>query len=225
MQLFNREHRNLAAFRELNEDYTRANLQSLFYFALFFPVVNVVGACAVALIVWFGGGQVLHHVLTFGALVAFLQYTNRFFDPIRDLSDKYTIMQSAMAASERIFALLDQQAVVVDPAAPVELGTVDGAVEFRDVWFAYNTDEWVLRGISFRIEPGESVAIVGATGAGKTSLIGLLSRFYDVQQGQVLVDGIDVKDVTAGRSAPACGRCAARPIYLLRQHRLQHPAA
>ena len=200
VQLFNRERRNMAAFEVLNDDYTRANLNSLFYFALFFPVVGVISSCAVGLIIWYGGGQVLQHALTFGALVAFLQYTDRFFNPIRDLSDKYTIMQSAMAASERLFGLLDQRPVVLDPPRPVPMGEVKGAVEFRDVWFSYSTNqaapEWVLRGISFRIEPGESVAIVGATGAGKTSLISLLSRFYDVQRGQVLIDGRDVREVT-----------------------------
>ena len=130
--------------------------------------------------------------------MAFLQYTDRFFNPIRDLSEKYTIMQSAMAASERIFGLLDQQPVVPTRRAPSRWARCEGAVEFRDVWFAYNPDEWVLKGISFRIEPGESVAFVGATGAGKTSLISLISRFYDVQKGQVLIDGVDVKDVTQG---------------------------
>jgi len=198
VQLFNRERQNFRAFDRLNDDYTKANLKSLLWFALFFPVVNLVGACAVAAIVWYGGGQVAHHILTFGALVAFLQYTDRFFNPIRDLSEKYTIMQSAMAASERIFGLLDQQPAFADPPHPQPLGEVRGSVEFRDVWFAYNPDEWVLKGISFKIEPGESVAFVGATGAGKTSLISLISRFYDVQKGQVLVDDVDVKEVAQG---------------------------
>ncbi len=195
VQLFNREARNFHLFDLLNRDYTDANLRSLFYFALFYPAVNVLAAVSLALIVWYGGGQTLGHVLTPGALVAFIALSDRFFGPIRDLSEKYNILQGAMAASERIFGILDEPVTVADPTAPTPLAHVRGAIEFRDVWFAYNPDEWVLKGISFTIEPGESVAFVGATGAGKTSLISLLSRFYDVQAGAVLVDGVDVRDV------------------------------
>ena len=195
VQLFNREERNFRAFDLLNEEYTEANLRSLFYFALFYPTVNVLAAVSLALIVWYGGGQVLTHVLTPGALVAFISFTDRFYSPIRDLSEKYNILQGAMAASERIFGILDEPVTVADPTAPTPLAHVRGAIEFRDVWFAYNPDEWVLKGITFTIKPGESVAFVGATGAGKTSLISLLSRFYDVQGGKVLVDGMDVRDV------------------------------
>lgn len=195
VQLFNREERNLRVFDGLNRDYRGATLRSLFYFALFFPVVGLLAAVATALIVWVGGGQVMRGVLTFGVLVAFLQYVERFFLPIRELADQYTTLQSAMASSERIFRVLDEPARITDPAAPAELGQVRGAVEFRDVWFAYTEEDWVLRGISFRIEPGESVAFVGATGAGKTSLISLMSRFYDVQRGAVLLDGKDVRSL------------------------------
>jgi ATP-binding cassette subfamily B protein len=195
VQLFNRERRNFGVFDELNRDYLRATLRSLLYFSIFFPLVGLFAAIATALIVWVGGGQVLAGTLTFGALVAFLQYVERFFNPIRDLADQYTTLQSAMASSERIYRVLDEQPRITDPEHPIRIERVRGAVEFRDVWFAYNTDEWVLRGVSCRIEPGESVAFVGATGAGKTSLISLMSRFYDVQRGAVLVDGIDVRSV------------------------------
>ena len=195
VQLMGREARNFAAFDALNLEYLDANLRSLFYFALFYPTVSVLSSIAIALIVWYGGGNVLAHALTLGALVAFLSYADRFFVPIRDLSEKYNILQGAMAASERIFGLLDEPETIGDPPEPVPLGAVREEVEFQSVWFAYNPDEWVLKDVSFIITPGESVAIVGATGAGKTSLIALLARFYDVQRGAILVDGHDVREV------------------------------
>ncbi len=195
VQLFNRESRNFEHFDGLNSDYFRSTLLSLFFFSIFLPVVNLFAAIATALIVRVGGGQTLTGTLTLGALVAFLQYADRFFLPVRDLADRYTILQSAMASSERIFRVLDEPILVKDPEQPRALAEVRGDVEFRDVWFAYNAEEWVLKGVSFHIHPGESVAFVGATGAGKTSLISLISRFYDVQRGSVLVDGVNVKDV------------------------------
>jgi ATP-binding cassette, subfamily B, multidrug efflux pump len=195
VQLFNRESRNFQYFDALNLDYRRVTLRSLFYFALFFPMVSLFSAVAIALIIRVGGGQVLAGALSFGALVAFLQYVERFFLPIDDMADKYTILQSAMASTERIFRVLDEPVTVRDPEHPLPLEHVRGEIEFRDVRFAYNPGEWVLKGISFKILPGESVAFVGATGAGKTSLISLISRFYDVQQGEVLVDGHNVKDL------------------------------
>jgi ATP-binding cassette subfamily B protein len=195
VQLFNREQRNYQYFDTLNLDYRRATLRSLFYFAIFFPVVGLFASVATALIIRVGGGQVLAGALTLGALVAFLQYVDRFFLPLRDMADKYTVLQSAMASSERIFRVLDEPITVCDPESPLPLEHVRGEVAFRDVWFAYNPGEWVLKGISFKILPGESVAFVGATGAGKTSLISLISRFYDVQRGEVLVDGHNVRDL------------------------------
>jgi ATP-binding cassette, subfamily B, multidrug efflux pump len=195
VQLFNSEQRNFGAFDGLNVDYRAATLRSLLYFSLFYPIVRLFGAVATALIVWFGGGQVLLGPLSFGVFVAFLQYMDRFFQPMGELADQYTTLQSAMASSERIFRVLDEKAVITDPPQPAHVEQVRGEVEFRDVWFAYNEGEWVLRGVSFHIEPGESVAFVGATGAGKTSIISLMSRFYDVQRGAVLVDGVDVRDV------------------------------
>ncbi len=195
VQLFNREGRNFEYFDQLNRDYFTTSLRSLFYFAIFMPVVNLFAAIATALIVRVGGGQAISGALTLGALVAFLQYADRFFLPVRDLADEYTVLQSAMASSERIFRVLDEPIIVADPEQPRPLAAVRGEVEFRDVWFAYNQADWVLKGISFHIKPGESVAFVGATGAGKTSLISLISRFYDVQRGEVLVDGVNVKDV------------------------------
>ncbi len=195
VQLFNRERRTFLAFDDLNRDYQAAALRSLLYFALFLPVVSLLAASATALVIWVGGGSVLLGGLTLGALIAYLQYVDRFFLPVRDLADKYTVLQSAMASSERIFRVLDEPVTVDDPESPVVLDKVRGEVEFRHVWFAYNPAEWILKDVSFRIAPGESVAFVGATGAGKTSLISLISRFYDVQRGEVLVDGCNVKDV------------------------------
>ncbi|HEX9039266.1 MAG TPA: ABC transporter ATP-binding protein [Ktedonobacterales bacterium] len=195
VQLFNRENRNFEYFDDLNHDYYRVTLRSLTFYAVFLPVVNLFAAAATALIVRVGGAQTVGGLLSLGALVAFLQYTDRFFLPVRDLADRYTTLQSAMASSERIFRVLDERVAVEDPAKPTALANVRGRVEFRDVWFSYNREEWVLKGVSFAIQPGESVAFVGATGAGKTSLISLMSRFYDVQRGEVLLDGVNVRDV------------------------------
>jgi ATP-binding cassette subfamily B protein len=195
VQLFNREQRNFERFDELNRDYLHQTIRSLIYFISFSSITNFLSAVAVALIIWYGGGRVLVSALTIGALVAYLQYVDRFFLPVRDLAEKYNILQSAMASSERIFKVLDEPATIQDPPEPKDFGNVQGEIEFRDVWFAYNPGDWVLKGISFKIHPGERVAVVGATGAGKTSLISLISRFYDVQKGAVLVDGIDVREV------------------------------
>ena len=195
VQLFNREQRNYERFDDLNRDYLAQTVRSLFYFISFSSITNFLSALAVALIIWYGGGRVLVGALTLGALVAYLQYVDRFFLPVRDLAEKYNILQSAMASSERIFKVLDEPIIVQDPSEPQAFGKVHGEIEFRDVWFAYNPGDWVLKGISFKIRPGERVAFVGATGAGKTSLISLISRFYDVQKGAVCIDGIDVRKV------------------------------
>jgi ATP-binding cassette, subfamily B, multidrug efflux pump len=195
VQLFNRERRNFEQFDVLNRDYLQQTIRSLLYFILFSSITNFFSALAIALIIWYGGGRILVGAMTLGALVAYLQYVDRFFLPIRDLAEKYNILQSAMASSERIFRVLDEPVIVQDPETPKEFGKVQGEIEFRDVWFAYNPGEWVLKGVSFKIRPGERVALVGATGAGKTSIISIMSRFYDVQKGAIYVDGIDVRDV------------------------------
>src|SRR5437763_8065928 len=195
IQLFNREQRNYEQFDGLNRDYLQQTIRSILYFILFSSITNFFSALAVALIIWYGGGRFLVGALTLGALVAYLQYVDRFFLPIRDLAEKYNILQSAMASSERIFKVLDEPVTVQDPVRPREFGKVQGEIEFRDVWFAYNPGEWILKGISFKIQPGERVAFVGATGAGKTSIISLMSRFYDVQKGAIYVDGIDIREI------------------------------
>lgn len=200
-QLFNRGPRNFRRFDDLNRDHLDANLEATRYMALFFPLAGFFGAVAMALLIWYGGGEVVQGAVTLGVLVAQIQYTERFFRPIQDLAEKYNILQGAMASSERIFRVLDEPVTVLDPPDPLILDRVRGEVEFRDVWFAYDDDpgaadgepEWVLRGVSFHIRPGESVAFVGHTGAGKTSIINLITRFHDPQRGQVLVDGVDVR--------------------------------
>lgn len=195
IQLFNQQRPAYGRFVDANRDLLGSNMTSVLYFALFWPLVGVALAVTLGTIVWYGGSQVLAGAFTIGSVVAYIQYVDRFFQPIRDLSEKYNIMQQAMASSERVFQVLDQKAEVRDAAVPVHLERVRGELEFRNVWFAYEPGNWVLRDVSFHIREGEKVAIVGATGAGKTSIISLVSRFYDVQKGQVLVDGVDVRDV------------------------------
>lgn len=194
VQSFAQEKRQYRRFTEINREHLDANLQSIFYYALFYPLLELVGALAIALVVWYGGLKVFAGSLTLGALVAFIQYSDRFFRPISDLSEKYTILQSAMASSERIFKLLDATPSVVSPQRHKAASVEKGSIEFRNVTFSYNPGETVLHDVSFEVRPGEKVAVVGATGAGKSTIIALLSRFYDVQQGQILMDGLNVKD-------------------------------
>jgi ATP-binding cassette subfamily B protein len=192
--VMNREARQFEGFRRTNAGHRDANVRSIFYYALFFPTVELIGALATALIIWYGGRQVIGGGLTVGALVAFLMYANRFFRPISDMTEKYNILQSAMASSERIFTLLDDKVEVAPPAAPRVIPAVAGEIVFDHVHFAYQSGEEVLKDVSFRVAPGEKVAIVGATGAGKTTIISLLTRFYDVTQGAIRVDGVDVRE-------------------------------
>jgi len=196
VQLFRREPASYARFEAINAGHRDANLESIFYYAVFYPAIEVLGALAAALIIWNGGAGVLAGTLTIGSLVAFLQYAQRFFRPISDLSEKFNVLQAAMAASERIFTLLDTPAHVTSPATPKRLPPEGGRrIVFDGVWFAYTGEEYVLRDVSFTVEPGERLAIVGATGAGKSTLINLLLRFYDVSRGRILVDGVDIRDL------------------------------
>lgn len=195
VQLFNREEKARAQMAETNAEYLKANLDTVFYYGIFYPLVSLIAAGGSAVIIWYGGGQVLQQAITLGTLVAFLQYTERLWQPIQGLSEKYNILQAAIVASERIFKLLDlnPQLEVRAPRLPSPSST-HGRIEFRNVWFAYQNQDWVLKDVSFRVEPGESLALVGHTGAGKTTITNLLMRFYDVQRGQVLLDDIDVRD-------------------------------
>jgi ATP-binding cassette subfamily B protein len=195
VQIFNKQSDELKKFSSINDDYKRTNIKSIFYYAIFYPGVELLSAIAVGLIIWYGGGEVVQGYLTIGVLFAFIQYTEMFFRPIRDLSEKYNIMQTAMASSERIFKLLDNQTIIKNPDNPIKLGNVEGSVEFKNVWFAYNGEDYVLKDISFSINPGETVAIVGHTGAGKTSIINTFTRFYDINKGKVLLDGIEIEKI------------------------------
>jgi ATP-binding cassette subfamily B protein len=196
VQLFRREALNFERFDDIDRKHRDANIESIFYYAVFYPAIEVISSLAAALIIWYGGGAVLRQTLTLGALVAFLQYSQRFFRPISDMSEKFNILQSAMASSERIFKLLDEPVVIESPARPkARPAPAGGHIVFDGVWFAYNDEDWVLRDVSFEVRPGQRVGIVGATGAGKTSLISLLLRFYDVQRGRITVDGVDIRDL------------------------------
>ncbi len=203
VQLFRREERSEEAFGKINRAHADANMAAIFYYAVFYPAIELLAAVAVALILLYGGGRVLMHTATLGVLVAFIQYSERFWRPIADLSEKFNLLQAAMASSERIFLLLDTAPEVVAPAKPRMLGAVEGRVAFEGVHFAYADrsgretaePDWVLRDVTFSVEPGRSVALVGATGAGKTSVISLLTRFYDPQKGRVTLDGFDLRDL------------------------------
>jgi ATP-binding cassette, subfamily B, multidrug efflux pump len=210
VQLFRREARVYSRFEAINEEHRKANVDSVFYYAVFYPAIEVIGALASALTIWYGGGSVLQGTLTLGSLVAFLLYSQRFFRPISDMSEKFNILQAAMASSERIFKLLDEPVSIESRSgspkasrrSPTHEGRKGGGghIVFDHVWFAYNPTEagepdWVLRDVSFEVAPGERVGVVGATGAGKSTLINLLLRFYDVSKGRILVDGVDVRDM------------------------------
>ncbi|HSU17949.1 ABC transporter ATP-binding protein [Longimicrobium sp.] len=196
-QLFGRERQSMERFAEVNRDHLLVNLRSITYYALFFPVIEVLTSVAMALILWYGGWQSLGGTMTVGVVAAFLQYTRRFFRPIQDLSEKYNLLQGAMAASERIFELVDTAPEIQDPPDPLHLPSPGrGEIEFRDVWFRYDEGgDWILRGISFTARPGERVAIVGATGAGKSTIINLLMRFYEPERGEIRLDGVPIPRV------------------------------
>lgn len=195
VQIFVQEKRKAREFDDRNREHLEANLGSIFYYAVYYPVVDVLGAVSIALIIWYGGLQSIQGTLTLGILVAFIQYAERFYKPISDLSEKFNILQSAMASSERIFGLLATPPVIESPRSPRRLNQIAGAIEFRQVHFSYKPGVPVLRNINLRIHPGEKIAIVGATGSGKSTLINLLCRFYDVAEGEILLDGIDVRNL------------------------------
>ena len=195
VQLFAQEARAFRRFDAINREHRQANVESIFYYAVFYPVIEALAALSTGLIIWVGGGWTMDGTVSLGVLVAFLQYSRRFFQPISDLSEKFNIMQSAMAASERLFTVLDTEPAVTSPVVPVPPPAVPrGRIEFDHVWFAYNDEQYVLKDVSFVVEPGQRIGIVGATGSGKTTVISLLLRFYDVKRGRILVDGIDVRD-------------------------------
>ena len=194
VQIFNAEAKSLLRFADINNQHRNANIDTIFYYAVFFPLVDFIGAVGIALIIWYGGYRVMNHALSLGALVAFIQYSGFLFQPIRDISDKYNVLQGAVVASHRIFQALDLPIAITTPAHPLKTGRAEGRIEFENVWFAYKDEDWVLKDVSFTVSPGQSVALVGHTGSGKTTITNLLMRFYDVQKGRVLLDGVDVRD-------------------------------
>ncbi|HEV2112495.1 MAG TPA: ABC transporter ATP-binding protein, partial [Terriglobales bacterium] len=214
LQLFNREQRAYEKFEEINAVHMEAFKDAVMAHAIYYPVVEVLSSTAIACVIWFGGNQAIRNAVDLGVLVAFIQYAQRFFRPIQDLSEKYNILQSAMAAAERVFKLLDTPSEIISPPGP-KPAPGPGHIEFDHVWFAYRKDpgraeaagngapaahqhsewDWVLRDVSFTIEPGETVALVGHTGAGKTTITSLLLRFYDVQRGRILMNGVDIREM------------------------------
>lgn len=195
VQLFDAEEREFKKFQGINEDHRAANVKTVFYYAFFYPAVQVIAAAGIALVIWYGGGQVIAGVTTIGTLIAFIQLTRSFYEPIFEISEKYNAVQSAIASAERVFALLDEPAAIEKQTAAVPLKHARGRIEFRNVWFAYDGEDWVLRDVSFAVEPGERIALVGNTGAGKTTIASLLLRFYEIQRGQILIDGIDIREI------------------------------
>ncbi|MBA3317430.1 MAG: ABC transporter ATP-binding protein [Gemmatimonadales bacterium] len=207
VQLFGREADSARRFGELNREHLAAHLRSITIYAIFFPAVEVLTAVAMALLLWYGGLRVLDDTLTVGVLAAFIQYTRRFFQPLQDLSEKFNLLQSAMASSERVFGLLDEPVTVREPASPAPLSRpVRGEVRFDGIWFRYSPDgPWVLKDISFTASPGRTLALVGHTGAGKTTIVNLLLRFYDAERGRITVDGVDIRDLSTADLRSAIG--------------------
>jgi len=194
VQVFNRVGKNYKIFSDINSEHTRANVQTVFYYAVFYPAIELVSSVAIALVIWRGGMFKEEGLTTFGALVAFIQYAQMFFRPISDLSEKYNILQQAMASAERLFKLLDTVPDIAVPLEPAAAHTLRGEIIFRNVHFAYNARDYVLKDINLELQPGESIALVGHTGAGKTSLINILGRQYEIQSGEILVDGVSIKN-------------------------------
>lgn len=202
VQLFNREEEELKRFGDINSDHRQAQIRTIFYFALFWPAVDIIASIATGLVLWVGGLRAMDNVLTVGVLIAFIQYARQFFEPIRNLSDQYNTLQSAMAGAERIFGLLGEDHAIKESEDCVEIDRFEGTIEFRNVWFTYDKEpkegeepNWILRDVSFTVKKGETCAIVGATGAGKTTIINLLLRFYEIDKGDILVDGINIRSM------------------------------
>ena len=199
VQLFRRESKDFARFDEIDRAHRDANIDSIFYYAVFYPAIELVSALAASLIIWYGGRWVVTDDLTIGSLVAFLLYSQRFFRPISDMSEKFNLLQAAMASSERIFLLLDTPVEIRAPGRPLSRPAgAPGRIVFEHVTFAYVEGEPVLRDVSFAVEPGQRIALVGATGSGKTTIVNLLLRFYDVQHGRITIDGVDIRDMDLG---------------------------
>ena len=196
VQVFNREQYQHEKFKKINQNHKEAHVETIFYFSIFWPLVEVFASFAMALIVWYGGARALMGGVSFGVLLAFIQYARQFFQPIRGLSEKFNTLQSALASSERIFEVLDTEHQINTPDSPKTLNNPKGYITFNNVWFRYNEDgSWILQDVSFEVQPGQHLAIVGATGAGKTTIINLLLRFYEIQKGSICIDGVDITEL------------------------------
>ncbi len=200
VQLMNAESKAKKGFHDINDDYREANIETIYYYSVFYPLVDFIGAVGIAVVIFFfafeylSGLSATGQALTVGILASFIQYSLQLFQPIRDLSDKFNVLQAAIVASHRIFILLDLEIDIKSPEKPAKAGKAIGDIEFKNVWFAYKGEDWVMKDVSFRVKAGESVALVGHTGSGKTTVTNLLMRFYDVQKGQILLDGVDVRE-------------------------------
>lgn len=205
-QVFHKEEKVIDRFNDLNETYLQISKEEVFLFSIFRPSVEMLRSLGIALLIWFGGRSVMGGVIEFGVLYAFIDYLIRFFEPILDLTEQYNILQSAMASSERIFEVLDTDETIREIANPVPFPkAATGRIEFENVWFAYEDENWVLKDVSFTIEPGQTIALVGATGAGKTSIIHLITRFYEIQKGRISIDGIDIREYDLAELRSAVG--------------------
>ena len=195
VHIYKKEDKKFREFDKINTDYLKTTKRQVRVFALFRPAIEIIRSLGIAAIIWYGGGRVLIGAVEFGVLYAFVNYLQEFFRPIMELTQKYNILQAAMASSERIFEILDTEPQIESIDNPKSISSIKGKIEFKNVWFAYEDENWVLRDVSFTINPGESVALVGATGAGKSSIINLINRFYDIQKGEILIDGINIKEI------------------------------
>ncbi|MCX7748897.1 MAG: ABC transporter ATP-binding protein/permease [Clostridia bacterium] len=195
IQIFSKEKENLKAFSEINESYYRSGLKEIIVFGVFRPLIEMISYLAIALLIWYGGKDVIGGTLQFGVLYAFINYIMQLFQPINDLAEKFNILQSSMASSERIFMILDTKEEEYDGAIAIDKEQLKGEVEFKNVWFSYKEDEWILKDVSFKVPAGKTIAIVGSTGAGKTTIINLINRLYEINKGEILMDGVNIRDM------------------------------
>lgn len=206
IQIFHREKEKHQEFCERSEDLYRAHFKELMVFAIFRPAIYMVSIIALVIVIAGGSYGVFHGLISFGTMYIFIQYINSFFEPIQELAEQFSTLQSAVASAEKIFTLLDEKPMIHDPEEPVQLAEIKGRIEFKNVWFAYDGEDFVLRDVSFTIEPGQKVAFVGATGAGKSSILNLIGRYYDIQRGQILIDGVDIREMTREQIRGAIGQ-------------------
>lgn len=206
IQIFAREKEKNAEFGRKNKDLYKANYREMMVFAIFRPSIYFLSVIALSIIIWTGSGSVIQGALTVGTLYTFIQYIDSFFQPIQELAEQFGTLQSAMASAEKIFTLLDEKPMIENAPQPVSLGRVRGRIVFEHVWFAYQGEEWILKDVSFTIEPGARVAFVGATGAGKSSILNLIGRYYDIQKGRITIDGVDIKELDKSELRAAIGQ-------------------